>query len=148
MASFPAWGAPSGPTGSLPAARDFSSDASLMRKDGRPLLVLFSSSNCGYCAKVEKEYLEPMQKSADLRDRLIFRVVNSDSPEPLLGFDGAPTTHRDFSRQHKAAFTPTVMLFNAEGRSLAPPLVGLTPEFYGAYLDRTIEEALEKSARN
>ncbi|MEJ2655267.1 MAG: hypothetical protein P8Z69_08205, partial [Acidihalobacter sp.] len=56
---------------------------------------------------------------------------------------------RDFARRYHVSFTPTVLLLDAKGRLLAKPLVGLTTEdFYGAFLDEAIDEAVARMRRH
>ena len=128
----------------IPVAQDFSRDVVAMREQVIPMLVLFDTPDCSYCRQVEKGYLEPMQNQGARGRKLLFRVVGRRSAANLRDFDGNQTSHRAFAHQHRVTFTPTVMLFDAKGVLVAPPLVGLNPEFYGAYLEQTIEEARKK----
>ncbi len=75
--------------------------------------------------------------------------VDVDSDAPLLGFAGERTDHAAFAQQQDMKFTPTVALFDAHGRLLGEPLVGLSlPDYYGTYLERAIEEANARLRRN
>lgn len=49
------------------------------------------------------------------------------------------------ARQWQAAFTPTVLFFDARGNEIAQRLVGVAmPDFYGAYLDAELATARGK----
>ena len=47
----------------------------------------------------------------------------------------------EFARSLGVRFAPTVMFFDAQGRELAPAIVGLSHDFLGAYLDARIHSA-------
>ena len=127
------------------SAADLSSEAVVSRARQMPILILFTSPNCAYCERVKQEFLLPMQRNPEYADKVIMRQIEYRGQNRLVDFSGKATTAAQFSRQHKVRLTPTIKLFDAEGRSLTEPLVGLTtPDYYGAFLDRAIDEALAK----
>ena len=127
----------------LPAARDLAGDAASISRDGRVLLVLFSQHGCPWCERVRREFLLPIQKNESYTSRLVFRQIDLDRGTPLRDFGGKATTHADFGRMNGVTLYPTVMLFGPRGERLAEPLRGFTgSDFYGAYLDQRIEEAV------
>lgn len=126
-------------------ASDFSQDAKIAQNKNIPILVLFSASGCHFCEKVRQDFLIPMQKNAGYRSKVIFREVEASSDTPLKDFLGRKTTHSDLANAYKVGLTPTIKLFDANGREVAPGIVGLlTPDFYGGYLDQAIDLALSK----
>lgn len=127
----------------VPAARDLQADAEVAREKQLPILVLFSSSSCGYCTIVREDFLEPMLKNAAYRDKVIIRIVSIDDGGSLRDFNGNKLDPGAFSDQHNVFLTPTVKLFAPDGTETVPALVGLyTVDFYGGYLDIAIEESL------
>ena len=129
----------------VPLARDLAAESQAAQAKQRPMLVLFMSPQCPYCDRVLKEFLIPMQHNAEYRNKVVMRMVVIDKNTALIDFAGHATTHAQFSAQNKIKLVPTVKLFDAHGRELADPIVGLlTPDFYGAYLDQAIDEALVK----
>lgn len=142
---FAAAGAETQSAEGAPLARDLAADGRAARDKNLAVLVMFGTPDCPYCRQVLNEFLLPMGRNADYRAKVIMRQVEIGGGQRLVDFSGRPTTHRQFSRQHQARLAPTVMLFDADGRLLAEPLVGMiTPDYYGAFLDRAIDEALEK----
>lgn len=126
-------------------AVDLTRDAAEARTKQVPILILFVAPNCPYCERVKREFLLPMQRNPEYANKVIFRQLFQKSRSTLLDFDGKTTSHSLFAKQHQIKFTPTVKLFDADGGALTDPLVGLsTPDFYGAYLDASIDEALGK----
>ena len=127
----------------LQAARDLPGDAAQASERQLPILVLFSSSYCGYCTIVREDFLKPMLKSGDYDDKVIMRVVNIDSSEDMRDFEGRTVFAEDFADRRGVFVTPTVKFFGPDGYETAPDLVGLTTvDYYGGFLDNAIEESL------
>jgi hypothetical protein len=121
----------------LPLATDLSP------APGRRHLVLFSVTGCPYCEIV---------RSRHLRHRIDARVgditvavseVLFDQDHPVIGFDGERTSHRALAARLGIRFAPTLIAVDAEGRRVGEPIVGaLLDDFYGAYVDRLVEQAV------
>ena len=62
-----------------------------------PILVMFSQKNCAYCVILEEQYLRPMLKSGDYKDKVIIRKVRIDSYDTLRNFDGGAIDVSDFA---------------------------------------------------
>jgi thioredoxin-related protein len=124
----------------LPEATDLAADARLAAARGVPLVMLYSRDDCSWCAKVRREHLGPL--SRDPATPAVIRELHMDRTTPVLDFAGRRTTSADFSKQMQAQFAPTVMFHGPDGAALAEPIVGFRlADFYGAYLDRAIEES-------
>ena len=126
----------------LPAARDLASDAAVARRDRVPVLLFFDRWDCPYCERLLREYLVPMTRGDESKDRVLYRQIEVDANDAVIDFAGTSTTHRDLAQRYKVRFTPTILLVDADGRPLAEPLIGFTsPDFYGAYLEDAIKAA-------
>jgi thioredoxin-related protein len=129
----------------IPTVRDLTLDARTAQTRQVPILVLFMSPDCSYCERVLQEFLLPMQRNAEYRSKVVMRQVDIGSDDNLRDFSGATTTQATFAGRNKVQMVPTIKLFDAQGRELTQPLVGLsTPDFYGGYLDQAIDDALAK----
>lgn len=127
----------------LPLARDFQADARESGKAERPILVFFAAASCPYCEAVEDLYLEPMYRGGPYRDKLLFRVVRTESATRLRDFSGETMSHADFAQRRKVHFTPVIKFLDARGQELAPALLGMsTPDFFYGELEAAIERAL------
>ncbi len=127
----------------LQEARDLQADAARAGEHKLPILVLFSSSYCGYCTIVREDFLKPMLKSGDYDDKVIMRVVNIDSSEDLRDFEGRLVDAEAFADRRGVFVTPTVKFFGPDGNETTSDLVGLsTIDYYGGFLDTAIEESL------
>ena len=75
----------------------------------------------------------------------VVRELHMDRATPLVDFAGRRTTSADFSNQMQARFAPTVMFHGPDGTQLAEAIVGYRlADFYGAYLERAIEESRDR----
>lgn len=125
----------------LPRAVDLAGDGAAMRAVKMPMVVLYSQTGCSYCDEA-RTYLAPMASDPVIAQQALFRQIDIDSDAALTDFAGKPTTHRRLARQLGAKFTPTVSVLDADGRTLAEPIVGMRlADFYGQYVANAIDDA-------
>lgn len=145
LAWFTAAGAHAQDKVEIPPVRDFTLEAANARTKNVPILVLFSRHNCVFCNQVLQEFLLPMRRNAEYESKVIMRQIDIGSSAPLIAFSGKTTTQKRFAKENRIGLTPTIKLFDAEGRELTEPLIGLTtPDYYGGFLDQRIDQALAK----
>ena len=126
----------------LPLAVDLRNEVESARKQGGPLVIIYSRRDCKYCETVKRDYLKPLANHPRYRERVLIRQVNQDSDGSLIDFQGNPTTHARFTTAEKVKLVPVVAFYGPNGRQLADPIVGARlPDFYQGYL----EEALDRS---
>ena len=126
----------------LPAATDLAFEAQRANQAGNPLIIVFSRKDCGYCERVKKDHLQPLSRQAKYRNTLLVRQINTDEDTPLRNFRGELTTHRQFAKEQKLQLVPVVAFYNAQGQTLAQPIIGARlPDFYQSYLEQTVSEA-------
>jgi len=127
----------------VPVANDLQAEAIQAEDRKLPILVLFSSSYCGYCTIVREDFLEPMLKSGDYKDKVIIRMISIDGSDDLRDFDGKQVDPEIFADNRGVFVTPTVKFFGPDGNETSQDLVGLmTVDYYGGYIDAAIEESL------
>ncbi len=128
----------------VPTADDLRVDARAAAKLGGAVLLVFVSDRCGYCEVVLNEFLIPMSRNIDYSQRIVMRRIVTNSDRPLRDFRGEILTHRRFAQTAGIRMTPVVQMFGVKGQLLGKPLVGLTTiDYYGHYLDQTIDRALD-----
>ena len=128
----------------LPLATDLAEDASTSARERRPILLFFDREECPYCERALREYLVPLSRE-EWKARALFRQVEIDRSLPVRGFDGRMTTHDALAASYGVRLSPTVAFVDARGRMLGEPVVGLTTvDFYGAYLEKALEQAIER----
>ena len=127
----------------LTEARDLAAEARQAAARGVPLVVLYSRDDCSWCAKLRREHLGPLSRNP--ATPAVIRELHMDRATPLVDFAGRRTTSADFSKQMQASFAPTVMFHGPDGTQLAEAIVGYRlADFYGAYLERAIEESRDR----
>ena len=100
-------------------------------------VVLFSEVGCAFCAVAREHYLRPLAATRPAGVAIV--EVELGRTRTLIDWHGVRRTHVEFARAHNVHFAPTVMFFNPQGRELAPAIVGLSHDFFGAYLDAGIQ---------
>ena len=139
-----AWTAAAAPPG-LPVAMDFQADGKIAHEKQVPILVMFGSASCGFCHRALRDYLVPIHLYPAYQGKVMLRYVEIDSAMGLKNFAGASIRHKEFAKVNNILVTPTVKLFDSTGAEVSEPLVGLlSADFYGAYLDRAIDEGLAR----
>jgi thioredoxin-related protein len=129
----------------VPASIDLRKDAAAARGINGAVLVAFVGERCGYCERVLNDFLIPMSRNGEYRNKVVMRRIETDSSARLRGFNGEETTQSDFAVANGIRMTPTIMVFDEKGQRLSKPLIGLTTvDYYGYYLDMAIDSALTK----
>ena len=83
--------------------------------------------------------------SAKWRGKVVMLEMPLDTPESLRDFEGKTTDVRSFARQHGVRSVPTIIVFDADGKPVSTPLVGLlTRDFYSMYIEQAMEAGLVK----
>lgn len=132
-------------TREVPYATDLAAVGAEAREKKVAVLLMFGTPSCPFCLRLLDEFLIPMTRNPEYGGKVIMRQVELNGSRALRDFSGRATTHGRFARQQGIRFAPTVALFAPDGAPLGEPLVGLsTPDYYGAFLDRAIDEALAK----
>jgi thioredoxin-related protein len=129
----------------VPPSLDLRKDAAAARGINGAVLVAFVGDRCRYCERVLNEFLIPMSRNGEYRNKVVMRRIETDSHSRLRGFNGEETTQSEFAQANGIRMTPTILVFDEKGQRLTKPLIGLTTvDYYGYYLDQTIDGALEK----
>jgi thioredoxin-related protein len=129
--------------------RDFSQLGRTLHEQRLPLVLMFASSHCGYCMRVEQEFLVPMQISGYYEGRALIRKLRIDNGNRVVDFDGQRVEASQLAQRYNVTVTPTVVFLDGAGRQLTAKRVGLmTPDFYGGYLDESITIALDLLRRD
>lgn len=110
-----------------------------------PVLVAFMEQSCPYCAVARRDYLAPLQKDPKWQNRVLIREVEVDRSTAMRDFSGAETTHRAYARSLGVKSVPTLIVFDANGERVAPPIIGLlADDFYRLYIEQAIEAGLNR----
>lgn len=117
-------------------------DAALSAKTHRPIIVLLSLPGCHFCDEVRQSYLLPLMNDADPADRPILREIVLTGSQQIVGFAGEQTSEQLVAKHYGVRVAPTVLMINAAGVLLVPPVVGGdTSGLYGGYLSNALDQA-------
>ena len=123
----------------LPLSASLPDELARALKARQPLVVMVSLHRCPWCEEVRNNYLAPMRA----QERLPVVQVDMLSPRQTRDLQGAPTTHEALVRAWDVKVAPTVLFLGPQGKEVAERLVGGSPDFYSAYLDRRLALARE-----
>ena len=123
----------------LPLSQSLPDELARALRQGQPLVVMVSLHRCPWCEEVRNNYLAPMRA----QERLPVVQVDMLSPRQTRDLQGAPTTHEALVRAWDVKVAPTVLFLGPQGKEVADRLVGGSPDFYSAYLDRRLALARE-----
>lgn len=115
----------------------------LQQHKAAAVVILFSLPDCAYCEKVRQQSLRHIHKDPNYKGKVrVYEIEFSDDQRSFVWFDGQTYTGQSLAKPLNVKFSPTVMVFNAQGAVAGKPLLGASlPEFYGAYLDDLIRSA-------
>ena len=141
ISSTAAWSAPS----QIVYTHNLPQDARLGQRNGVPLLVIFTSPNCAYCERSMQDYLIPMQQNPQYLHKVLIRRIQITDETPLTGWDGKPTSGKQYAASLHIQLTPTIIVFTPDGQQASDPIVGVGSEdYYAGYLDDAIDAGLAK----
>jgi len=123
----------------LPLSASLPDELARALKARQPLVVMVSLHRCPWCEEVRNNYLAPMRA----QERLPVVQVDMLSPRQTRDLQGAPTTHEALVRAWDVKVAPTVLFLGPQGKEVDDRLVGGSPDFYSAYLDRRLALARE-----
>jgi len=132
----------------VPQATDLRAEAERASALKVPLLLMFSAEHCPYCMRMEDEFLGPMIISGDYEDKVLIRKLELGGGT-LRDFDGKTVTVDALAERYTVFVTPTLVFLDPAGHQLTDKMVGLTtPDFFGGYLDASIDTSLSRLGRS
>ena len=130
--------------GAVHIASDLQQDASTSHEANLPILLIYTAKYCHYCDEVKAGVFNPIAADPAYRERLVLREVRIDSDRRLVGFKGNVTSHRSFATDRGITIVPTLEFLDSAGLQVSGPLVGASiPDYYSAYVDNGIEQAIQ-----
>lgn len=130
-------------TASLPAAAEPARLDNLQQlPEQQVLLLLVSQPGCTYCEQIKEEIIMPMIRSGLYDSHTLIRQIVINNDEYLIDYNGNRTSTTAFAHGYQAWATPTLLFLDNQGNELAPRMIGInTPEYYGYYVDRALEQS-------
>jgi len=132
-------------TAQLQPANDLAQAAAEARTRRTPVLIAFMQQSCPYCAVARRDYLLPLQTDPTWKNRVLILEIDVDRSTAMRDFAGIATTHRRYARSLDIKRVPTLIVFDADGQRVAPPITGLlADDFYRLYIEQAIEAGLNR----
>ncbi|MGM0517773.1 MAG: thioredoxin family protein [Pseudomonadota bacterium] len=125
---------------------DLPADFAWMQEQGKPMMIFFHASYCGYCKMIDEEFIIPMRLKPKYQDRLLIRRVQTDGTRSVAGLHDDTLSHPEVSRKLGVIGVPFVIFLAPSGERIAS-ISGTAPSYYNVYLDRKIELA-ERCAKD
>ena len=120
--------------------QNLAADGAIAAQQSKPLLLFFTQPGCSFCERARAEYLRHLALDPAYTSRAVFREVSIG--KPVAGFDGQRRAGAAVGRAQGVTLYPTIVIVDAKGKQLAPPLRGYTvPDFYGASIDARLDAA-------
>ena len=124
----------------LPVVEDLEVLGNSSRSKTVPILIMYSTEDCVFCARLESDVLGPMRLSGADPERVIVRKVLMEQYETLRDFNGKERDAESYAIGQGVEVVPTVVLVDEKGNELVPRIVGYqTPGLYETYLDEAIK---------
>lgn len=120
-------------------------DARESTKKQIPILLFFSIKHCPFCIEVEEDYLKPILRNAEYDNKIIIRKIRLDGIGSLKDFSGKEYDLEDFGDNYNVSMVPTLILVDAYGNEIVPPIIGiLNSHYYSDELDKAIEASTQR----
>lgn len=127
-------------------------DGSDLARDGKeaskkqiPVLMMFSMKHCPYCLEVEEDYLKPILRNSEYDGKVIIRKIRLDGTDNMRDFSGKERELGEFSADYRVSMVPTLVLVDANGKRLAPSIIGIAnSHYYSNELDIAIDASTQK----
>jgi hypothetical protein len=123
----------------LPESKSLIAEIAQALKTSKPLIVLVSLDNCPFCKISRENYLIPLSREQSLQ----VVQVNLGHATAIIDSQGNRTTQAALINTWQIKAAPTLLFLGKNGQEIAPRLVGgSTSDFYGAYLQERIDQAI------
>jgi thioredoxin-related protein len=128
----------------LPSAKNFFLDSQQVWEKKIPILIMFSTPDCGYCKIVKEDTIGPMAELEEYKDKVIIRHINANSFDEITDFYNETVSHNEFTFKYAVNFFPTVILVDNYGVVLEKALGVTNEDYYWTDLDKLIDKSILK----
>jgi thioredoxin-related protein len=118
-----------------PSFLDIREDVAEAGDAGRRVMLYFYQDGCPYCKKLLETNFSQRDIVTRTRERFDVIAINMWGDREVVGFDGQPTTEKNFAAALKVMFTPTLLFLNEQGEVLMRLNGYYPPHKFTAVLD-------------
>ncbi|OSM06243.1 thioredoxin family protein [Magnetofaba australis] len=97
---------------------DMQEDLLTARESNQILMLFFEQEGCPYCKQLHETTLQDPKVRTYMETYFYPVQVDIFGARESVDFDGKTAPEKQFARNHKVMFTPTVVYFNAKGEEL------------------------------
>ena len=116
-------------------------DAAEAAESGKHLMAFFHLENCPYCERMLVEnFVAGAAAAESIDERFDVVAINSDGSVEVTD-DGEEFTEKEYARRMGAAYTPTIIFYDAAGDPITKVVGYRAPEAFAAVLDYVSERA-------
>lgn len=114
---------------------EFADDIEEAADEGRRVMIIFHQDNCPYCNALVERNLSQAHIEEKVRKHFDVIAVNMWGDRDVVSVGGKSFSEKEFAKALRVQFTPTILIFDEEGK-IALRLNGyLPPERFEAALD-------------
>jgi thioredoxin-related protein len=129
----------------LKGGSDLAKDGDESSEKQIPVLLFFSMEHCPFCMEVEEDYLKPLLRNAEYKNKVIIRKIRIDGTNFVRDFKGEVREPNEFSEQYNVSMVPTLVMVNSTGKRIVPDIIGIrNSHYYSSELDDAIEVSTKK----
>ena len=114
---------------------DFREDIADAARDGRRVLVYFGQDGCPYCKKLMVTNFSQRGIVEKTRGQFVSIALNIWGAREVTWLDGTVMTEKELARRLDVQFTPTLLFFDEQGKTVARLNGYYPPHLFEAVLD-------------
>ncbi len=122
---------------------DFKDEAATAARDGKRLMLYFGQDGCPYCRELMTNSFSQKPIVDKARKHFVAIALNLFGDREVTWIDGRRMSEKEFAKQMKVQFTPTLLFLDGAGRSVARLNGYHPPQRLSATLDY-VAGAMEK----
>lgn len=127
----------------LTPARNLAEDGKLAASKNQPIAILIYSSAVKSGRDLKDEALVPNLMSGVFDGKVLFKEIAVNEDGTVVDFYGEVLPKKEYQALFNITSLPAVVFVNSEGEQLTPALFSGAYDFYGHYLKRKLNEAMQ-----
>jgi len=127
----------------MPIAENLEKTAQTAQERQIPIAILIDFRGLKSTQNLKEEAIYPNLLSGQFDQAALFREIQVNTDGTTIDFYGEPLANSEYQTFFNVTSLPIMVFVDAEGNQLTTPLIAGNYEFYGHYLKRKLNEALQ-----
>lgn len=127
----------------MPLAENLYEDGQKALELNIPLAILVSFKGLKSTENLKEEALYPNLLSGIFDGKVLFREIEVNVPSTLIDFYNEPLAVQEFQALYNVTHLPALIFLKGNGEVISAPLLSGSYDFYGFYLKRQLDEAMQ-----